>query len=256
MRFKLALIPNPSAFGNALPKSYSYEISEGLHTAFENGKDIFRNWIKNNGLDEQASDFKRFCYSRLSNPESHPQRDRLLIGSESVELQISFFDELGTEQMMRDLFQDQKIVIGDFLSKVEFKIGTIERLHTPKLEGAANFRTLSPLYLPIQREDGSWMSISPETQNFGNLLFRNLKEKHLALYGQPFDGDEIFSFQLLQASYSNSVIVNAGTKQETKLRGFDTAFYFEADSRLLKIGYEAGFGENNHLGFGMVESIQ
>ncbi|MBP1618705.1 MAG: hypothetical protein H6Q14_2532 [Bacteroidetes bacterium] len=255
MRFKLALIPNPSAFGNALPKSYSYEISEGLYAAFENGKEIFRNWLINNGLDEQANSFKRFCYSRLSIPSSHTQRDRLLIDCKSIELQVSFFHELGTEQMIRDLFLGKKIVIGDFLSKVEFKIGAIERLYTPKLGGAANFRTLSPLYLPIHREDGSWMSISPETQNFGDLLFRNLKDKYLALYGQPFDGDEVFSFQLLQASYSNSVIVNAGTKQETKLRSFDTAFYFETDSRLLKIGYEAGFGENNHLGFGMVESI-
>lgn len=256
MRFKFTLIPNPSAFGNSLPKSHSYEISEGLREVFESRKNIFENWLRSNGLNEKTSTFNTFCYSRLSIPKSQVQRDRLLIDSQSVELQISFFHELGTEQMVRELFEDQKIAIGDFLSKVEFEVRTVELLPAPKLASAANFRTLSPLYLPIRREDGSKIAISPETQNFGDLLLRNLKDKYLALYGQPFSGDELFSFQLLQASYATSVIVNAGTKHETKLRGFDTAFYFEADPLLLKIGYEAGFGENNHLGFGMVESIQ
>jgi CRISPR-associated endoribonuclease Cas6 len=255
MRFKFTLIPNPSAFGNTLPKSHSYEISEALREAFDNRKVFFEEWLSQNGIGEKADSYKGFCYSLLSIPESYAQRDRLLIDSQSVELQISFFHELGTEQMVRELFEGQKITIGDFLSQVEFEVRTVELLHTPEIGSTANFRTLSPLYLPIRREDGSKMSISPETQNFGDLLLHNLKEKHLAFYGKPFDGDELFSFRLLAPSYSTSVIVEAGSKSETKLRGFNTNFFLEADPVLLKIGYEAGFGEDNDIGFGMVEYV-
>mgnify|MGYP001773100114 CR=1 FL=1 len=41
--------------------------------------------------------------------------------------------------------------------------------------------------------------------------------------------------------------------QRTKVRGFEFMFWAEGDPELLKVGYEAGFGERNAQGFGMVK---
>ncbi|MGQ9648304.1 MAG: CRISPR-associated endoribonuclease Cas6, partial [Thermodesulfobacteriota bacterium] len=41
----------------------------------------------------------------------------------------------------------------------------------------------------------------------------------------------------------------------TKIRGWLMHFTAEGNTDLIKIGYEAGFGENNSAGLGMVEEI-
>ena len=38
-----------------------------------------------------------------------------------------------------------------------------------------------------------------------------------------------------------------------KIRGWFMHFTIQGNSELIRIGYEAGFGENNSAGFGMVE---
>lgn len=254
MRFKLTLTPNLSVWGNALPQNCLYEISDCLRFAFAQQKNVFINWLKQNDLYLDEKSFCFFCYSRFHIPSSEKQRDRLLIGEGDCEFQLSFLPENGTEEMIHTIFENQKVVIGDFLTKVEFQITKIEQIEFPEFR-TLKFRTISPIYLPILRKDDSLMSISPETENYDNLLFQNLKKKYRQYYGKPFIGDESFVFRVLEESRSCSVIVNAGMKTESKLRAFDTTFYCEADHQLLKLAYESGVGEKNSIGFGMVEEI-
>jgi CRISPR-associated endoribonuclease Cas6 len=44
--------------------------------------------------------------------------------------------------------------------------------------------------------------------------------------------------------------------QGTKVKGFELQFWAEGNPELLKIGYEAGFGERNAQGFGMVKVLR
>ena len=44
--------------------------------------------------------------------------------------------------------------------------------------------------------------------------------------------------------------------QRTKIKGFEAPFTITADSRLIKIGYDAGFGNGNSAGLGCVKKIQ
>ncbi|MCS7188082.1 MAG: CRISPR-associated endoribonuclease Cas6, partial [Armatimonadota bacterium] len=44
--------------------------------------------------------------------------------------------------------------------------------------------------------------------------------------------------------------------QGTKVRGFEGRFWAEGNPELLKIGYDAGFGERNAQGFGMVKLVR
>ncbi len=254
MRFEFTLTLNNLDSANILPQSYLFEISEWLRSSFKKHEQVFNNWLMENGLEGDITKFNGYCYSRLFIPASYIQRDRLIVESQNVKLQISFLPEIETEEMVRELFANQEAVIGDFLTQAAFHVSHIQLMEVPNLS-SCKFKTLSPLYVSILREDGSLMSISPETQNFGGLLLKNLQEKYQIFYKTPFRGEQTHSFQLLESSHSSSVIVNAGLKSEAKLRGFDTSFLFEADHELLKIAYNSGFGENNSIGFGMVENI-
>ena len=44
-------------------------------------------------------------------------------------------------------------------------------------------------------------------------------------------------------------------KIRTKIKGFEAPFKIIADSRLIKIGYEAGFGNGGSMGLGCVKLI-
>ena len=41
----------------------------------------------------------------------------------------------------------------------------------------------------------------------------------------------------------------------TKIKGFEAPFKIIADPKLIKIGYDAGLGNNNSAGLGCVKSI-
>lgn len=254
MRFKLTLRISSSESGHTLPASYSYEISEWLNSFFLRNKDVLKEWLLQNNLSDKIDEFRWFCYSELFIPSFHKQQDRIVIDSDRVELLLSFFPEVNTEETITALFLNQKAEIGDFLSKITFTIARVERLETPDLT-SAKFKSISPLYISIRRDNGTEMSISPETDSYGKLLFNNLLEKYQQFYGKAFEGNPDYYFKLLEPSYSKSIIVKAGSKQEYKLRGFSTSFLLETDPELLRIGYEAGFGQNNAIGFGMMAAI-
>lgn len=43
---------------------------------------------------------------------------------------------------------------------------------------------------------------------------------------------------------------------KTKIKGFEAPFKIVADYRLIKIGYDAGFGNDNSAGMGCVDKLE
>ncbi|MDR1981385.1 MAG: CRISPR-associated endoribonuclease Cas6 [Tannerellaceae bacterium] len=98
--------------------------------------------------------------------------------------------------------------------------------------------------------------LSPEAENYGQLLVNNLKEKYRAFYQESFAGDPAFEFKLLSPPKSKLITIKADSPSErTKVRGYHFHFTLKADPQLLEIMYEAGAGEKGSLGFGMVECV-
>lgn len=252
MRFKFTLSLHTA--NNTLPQSYAYEISEWLYSVFSQNEQEFSDWLAVNELQGDSKDFQGFCFSQMTISDSHKWRERLIVDCSNVSFLVSFLPEKNTESLVRKMFENKEGSIGDFLSKMDFIVTNVERIETPSFH-SCRFKTLSPVMVQITRDNEKKMSISPETSNYDNLLFQNLKEKYRIYYGQDYEGSNDFSFRVLQPSLSHSFIIKAGTKKEGKMRGFNTTFQLEADERLLSIGYEAGFGESNSWGFGMTEVV-
>jgi len=51
------------------------------------------------------------------------------------------------------------------------------------------------------------------------------------------------------------ITIKAGKPDQTKIVGYLFTFHLEAPAELLRIGYYAGFGEKNSIGFGCGEVI-
>jgi CRISPR-associated endoribonuclease Cas6 len=92
------------------------------------------------------------------------------------------------------------------------------------------------------------------------LFFRNLLAKCKAAnnHGLTLDETQLGRCQLkiLNTPRSKLVVIKANTTQETKVRGFTYDFEITAPAELIEIGYKAGFGEKNSMGFGFGEYLK
>jgi CRISPR-associated endoribonuclease Cas6 len=250
MRFRLTLEVDREAYGNMIPLSYQYELSAWIYSVIARSNSIYSLWLHDNGFSDKNKKFKMFTFSNLQVPEFKRIDDRLCILSNRITLYLSFLPEKSTEEFIKGIFSETESNLGDSKSKIRFRVQSLELLPPPVFDNT-EFETLSPIVVALKKPNGSVEYVSPESENYGLLLFNNLKEKYKAFYGNVIE-TESFDFKLLSAAYSKLIKIKANTSFETKVKGFNFAFKMNTDERLLKIMYETGAGEKGSLGFGMV----
>jgi len=253
MRFKVTFRVNKNAYGNELPISYQYELSAWIYSVIAKSDNLYASWLHDNGFSNYNRRFKMFAYSNLS-PHCKVIGDRMVIQNETMHFILSFLPEKSTEKFVKGIFAENRFALGDKRSRVQFQVDSIEILPIPAQFGKSyEFQTLSPVVISTKRDDGTIEYLSPEGDGYGKLLINNLKQKYSAFYEKPFDGDEYFEFKLTSLIRPRLITIKADTPKMTKVKGFNYKFKLSADYRLIQIMYEAGLGEKNAIGFGMVE---
>ena len=269
MRFKLDLKLNKNIFGNLIPISYQYELSAWIYNVIAKSNALYATWLHDNGFCDFNKRFKMFTFSNIF-PRMKATGDRLIIRHDASYIFLSFLPEKSTEEFIIGVFLENEFTLGDYNSRVQFRVEGIEILPSPTFTGISTnmhesnrallststgheFRTLSPICISTKRENDSIEYVSPENEGYGRMLINNLKEKYLAFYGKPFEGDESFEFELLSHAKSRLITIKANTPEMTKVKGFHFNFRLKADTTLMHLMYEAGLGEKNSIGFGMVE---
>ncbi|MDR3327312.1 MAG: CRISPR-associated endoribonuclease Cas6 [Prevotellaceae bacterium] len=258
MRFKLLLQIHRNISGNLLPLNYQYPLSAWIYGIIAKSDAAYSTWLHDNGFSsvDSSKHFKLFTFSNLWFADAKPLADRLAIFSDTAELQLSFLPEKSTEEFIKGIFSEKEFSLGDRKSRVHFRVQGIEMLPPPVFGMEARFQTLSPITVSLQEETGRIAYLSPETDNYGQLLINNLKEKYRSFYQKPFVGDEAFEFELLSSPQSKLITIKANTREETRVRGYHCRFRLRADGELLRIMYSSGAGEKGSLGFGMVKILQ
>jgi CRISPR-associated endoribonuclease Cas6 len=239
-----------------LPLNYQYEISAWIYRVLANANQAYATFLHEQGYLTGRKSFKLFCFSNLNVPEYKIQGDRMQIHSEHVYLRISFYLDKASEQFVHGLFQDQRLSIGDTLSKVHFEVQGID-MKIPQLptQGKVVIRTASPIVIGRKREGtGKEDYLSPLEPDYGELLFYNLLGKYRAATGQEpptwWDASR-FGFKCLHDNpRSQLVAIKVGKPEQTRVRGFRFDFELDAPSELVELGLLAGFGRYNGEGFG------
>lgn len=252
MRFSLKLKVLPNVYGNKMPINYSYELSAWIYHVISKGNAAYASWLHNNGFEEKHRNFKLFVFSRLFSQRLITKEDRLFLTASNATFYLSFLPERSTEEFIKGVFASQELTLGDILSRVHFRVEKVEMIPPPVFTESTEFRTLSPVVVSRRDEENRIKYVSPEDPEYGKMLFNNLCEKYHAYYGREFLGNKDFSFELLSLYKSKLIKIKAYTKEETRVKGYEFAFRLNADHELLHIMYEAGIGEKNSTGFGMV----
>jgi len=256
MRFKLTLNIEHQVYGNKLPINYQYELSAWIYRIISQGDRQYAEWLHQNGFsDEKFRKFKLFVFSNLYSPGIKYDKDRLILNSDKASFYLSLLPEKSTEAFIKGIFCEQAFSLGDSISRVQLNVQQIELIPPPDFSDNFVFKTSSPVVVATQEDrDHHPQYLSPDENDYGQMVINNLKEKYKSFYHKPFEGDENFAFELLSPARSKLIKIKAGTKEETRVRGFVFTFRLQADHDLLKVMHEAGLGEKNAQGFGCVES--
>jgi CRISPR-associated endoribonuclease Cas6 len=253
MRFRLTLEVDGKTYGNIIPLSYQYELSAWIYKVIDRSDSVYAQWLHENGFADENKIFKLFTFSNLQIPEFKRIDDRLCILSNKITLYLSFLPDKSTEEFIKGIFSETESNLGDAKSRIHFRVQSIEMLPPPVFHNT-EFKTLSPIVISRKRANGSIEYVSPEVENYGQLLFNNLKEKYKTFYKNPIE-TEIFNFELLSVAHSKLIKIKANTSSETKVKGFNFVFKMNTDEQLMRIMYETGAGEKGSLGFGMIDFI-
>lgn len=145
-----------------------------------------------------------------------------------------------------------------FLTHAKVTLGRekvwVERVYVePPLHPTASLylETLSPIVASTGVADGKRIRkifLSPEDERFSKVITENLQNKARALWGiEVPDGTVTF----LPLRYRSRL----ATVHGTKVKSHEGIFEVKGSPELIKLGYEAGFGERNSQGFGMMKVV-
>ena len=265
MRFKLLLqLSDPNK--NILPINYQYELSAWIYRTIQNADPAFSLWLHEKGYTRGAQRFKFFTFSNLQfEPKGYKvEGDRLRILISPCVFIISFLIEEAAMPFITGIFRNQVFTLGDTRSSVGFIAGSVERLPDPVFESQMTFKTLSPIIIGKSRlADGGKGTeyLSPIHTDYENLFFQNLQRKVEIYQLQKHEtytipGHDSCHIELVSDPKSKIILIKNGQYEATRLRGFNYQFKLTAPVEWIWVGYYAGFGEKNSLGFGCGEKIK
>lgn len=247
--------------GNVLPTNYQYALSSWIYKVISRADHAYSDFLHEKGFAFESRKFKMFTFSQMDlRPYEIAGNEIRLLGKE-VSLVVRFLVDSSLENFIKGLFIDQHFGLGTSGSNntVDFQVSGVETKAAPSFTQVMRYQCLSPIVASARREDGSAAYLSPEAPEYARIFIQNLLRKQCALalhYGESEDQEKKdnfpYSFRLLNTPRKKGVTIKENTKEETKVIGYLFHFELMAPLELHEIGYYAGFGEKNSMGFGCV----
>ncbi len=248
-----------------LPINYQYPLSAWVYKTLEMVNAELSKELHDEGYVLGTKQFKLFTFSNLRfgrNGVKFVRPDRLLIRNGRCWLTVSLVVDDAVSSFIRGIFQEVKIRIGDKFSQVSMEVYQISSLKVPEWEDGQvyRFQTISPICVSDRVAENAYAQyLSPMDANFERIFVQNLYHKYVVMEQNNLLGkmtvlqegwQERVSFKLLSEPKSKLITIKDHTRDKTKIRAYLFDFELTAPKTLLGIGYEAGFGEKNSMGFG------
>ena len=117
------------------------------------------------------------------------------------------------------------------------------------VDGAETYNTLSPICVFLKSPSGKNIALSPEDQEFTDLLKEGLQRKYLDIYGSAYE-------MPLNIYHYTSVKKMVCAYKNIYYQAYRCSFQVLASSLMHEIILDTGIGMRNAAGFGMVEKVR
>lgn len=187
--------------------------------------------------------FKPFVFSRLQQVGKRVRDGRQWLAEGPVEWQIgSPIDELML-MVMAGLSASPVVFIADRQGGAELEAQAIRIIEPPQFVSPMRFKTLSPIFVAVTEmaEGGRPVKrhLRSEDPRFADCVANNLRGKFFGLTGEAANASEL-SLKFVGTPKSQ-LVQYAGTNHKC----CDGVFEVTGDERLIRLGWECGFGEAN-----------
>lgn len=190
-----------------------------------------------------STDYKFFTFSWLQIPQGKTNKKGIFVNGCA-----HFFVSSPIKKIISTFIEgilDKPLVRIDGTA---LHVETVEVLPRPQFNGTAVFSTLSPIIVKTAEEKNGNLQVIdlyPTNPKFYENLKSNLIKKYKMLYNE-----ERTNINFSKPSFTKPVRIRI---KNTYHRASHMTFEAFGDTDLLKLGYEAGLGGKNSMGFGMVE---
>jgi CRISPR-associated endoribonuclease Cas6 len=259
MRLKLTLIPE-SESGGSIPINYNTFVSEFVYSLLDPDKPFAYE------DSESARSIPYYTFSNLYIPNVTQQGRSLEFAYTAIELTVSLLVDARASSEV--LARANRITHLDFhpRSETALRVQKIEVIQdSRKFTRRARFRMLSPLasplWEPIEGEASEPYYIHYSEPDFSESIRQILLAKYKRWKGElPTDTELHFALdqkylQRRRGRISKLVTFNEGEPNERSIKAVVAPFEVEGNPELIWLGYVAGFGERNLLGFGCADVV-
>ena len=244
--------------GNVLPANYTYALSSWIYKVISRADQDYSTFLHEKGFTIENRRFKMFTFSQLDVRPYKIMGNEILLEGKEASLIVRFLVDSSLENFVKGLFIEQRFGLGRSGSAdvVDFLVSGVETKPKPSFQEVMRYQCLSPIVTSTQRDDGSTAYLSPDYRGYAQIFIQNLlrKQKALLQYNEEptlVEADRFpYAFKLLNTPRKKGIIIKENTPQESKVMGYLFHFELTAPVELHEIGYYAGFGEKNSMGFG------
>ncbi len=209
----------------------------------------FRNFLHDNGFSAGNRKMKLFTFSRLYG--RFYRQGSWLVYDPPVTLCISSPVERFVKEVTNGLIRNSKLnLLGN-----ELKVSSLNFPKKPKFSNEVTCKTLSPItvYSTLTTGDGRKKTYyySPYEEEFSLIISQNLARKASILYGRNINGQVKIMLEHASKPRENIILF-----KNTVIKGWTGTFVLKGNKKLIEAGYEAGLGNKNPEGFGMIEVVE
>lgn len=251
MRVKLTLIAEQEK--TQLPFNYSFAVAALIYRTLGQASAAFATRLHDEGFASQNRKFKLFTFSRLGIRIQDPSGEQLRLADRNVTLQVSSPVAQFVKNFVEGLFQSETFIIAN----AAFTLVNAETLLPPEFTERMKFRALSPITEMTDVEGSKHGRFLNLSDNWSEIIKGNLLHKYYALHGKRPEDERlqwIWDEEYIAAAERRGRRLSALTDiHGIKVRGWLAPFTVEGSRELIELGYEAGFGNRNSMGHGMVE---
>lgn len=251
MRVRLTLTALQKAA--ELPLDYQYAVASLLYNALGRASEEFATRLHGEGFSAGGRTFRLFTFSRLATRGASASGGHLLLTDPSVSLQVGSPVADFVEHLVTGLSRGGVLR----LAGTPFRLESAELVPQPPFTRRMSFRALSPVTESVDEGGRHPRFLDPE-DDWSEIIRHNLLRKHRALYAEEpqetslsWEWDRRYLADARERGRRTSVLAEV---RGVKVRGWLLPFTVEGGVGLMRMGYEAGFGSRNSMGFGMAEA--
>ncbi len=266
MRIKLSLIAQNTDY---LTADYHHSLSASIYNSLQFGSKEFSEFLHDKGFILKGRSYKLFSYALRFNRIIYEGKFiKLLDRNISLIISSPMVDEFIKSFVLGTFMSKQIEIFGNY-KKIVFAIKQAELLPVPEFDNHTKFRLLSPLVLSIKKSNerqtyAYYLRHDDDINIINRALNQNLINKFYLVNGTPFSGENLIlqwdNDYIQQRINENKrltkkISITSDIHNPIDIIGINVPFSVMGNPELIKIGYLAGFGEKNSMGFGLTEVI-